>query len=155
MNEKKGTMLNLDAEMVEQAKLLGINMSNVMNVTLKYLLEGSSLQPTRTDLLLVEQDIARVRNELTLRNLEIHGLIARLERLLVEQSQLTSAVRDADKDTALAKVLEKIRSLMVTSVRSEEILERKDLIGELESLLSMTVTYDWLETFKSRVMSNG
>lgn len=154
MNEKKGTMLNLDVSLVEQAKLLGINMSNVMNVTLKYLLEGSSLQPIRTDLMLVEQDIARVNNELSLRSLETQGLSARLEMLLAEQINLSSALVNAEKDTSLAKVLERIRSLMVTNVPLEEILERHDLINELESLLSMKVTYEWLETFKIRVMKN-
>jgi mRNA-degrading endonuclease YafQ of YafQ-DinJ toxin-antitoxin module len=154
LNEKKGTMLNLDVSLVEQAKLLGINMSNVMNVTLKYLLEGSSLQPIRTDLMLVEQDIARVNNELSLRSLETQGLSARLEMLLAEQINLSSALVNAEKDTSLAKVLERIRSLMVTNVPLEEILERHDLINELESLLSMKVTYEWLETFKIRVMKN-
>jgi len=147
-------MLNLDVSLVEQAKLLGINMSNVMNVTLKYLLEGSSLQPIRTDLMLVEQDIARVNNELSLRSLETQGLSARLEMLLAEQINLSSALVNAEKDTSLAKVLERIRSLMVTNVPLEEILERHDLINELESLLSMKVTYEWLETFKIRVMKN-
>ena len=152
VNEKKGTMLSLDVDIVDRAKALGINMSNVTNITLKYLVDGSSLQPIRTDLLLLQQDIARTRNELSLRSLEAQGLAARLEDLLTMEQNLAGMLRAADRDTELARSLEKLRSLIVTNIPLIEIIENKELIDRIEDLLMMEITLEWLGDFQSRVI---
>jgi len=150
---KKGTMLSLDEDLVEQAKSLNINMSNVMNTTLQYLIEGSSLQPVRTDLLLTTQDIKRVRDAIDERVLELEGLKYRLEQLLLLETELSIRLAAADRDTALAKGFEQLRSMIVTRVSNDEIL-KSATVGDMNKLLNMVIDNEWLDSYRGSVMKN-
>jgi antitoxin component of RelBE/YafQ-DinJ toxin-antitoxin module len=153
MNEKKGTMLNLEVDLVEKAKELGINMSNVVNTTLRYLIEGGSLQPIRTDLLLVQQDIKRVNNEMSLRKLELEGLQNRLSELINEEKTLEFGLTQVERDTKIAKILEKLRSSILSGDLPETIITSPEVFT-LGGLLQMEITKEWLMAFKERVMKH-
>ncbi len=84
--------------------------------------------------------------------MEFEGLETRRKALLEEESRLTSALQNADRDTKIAKALERIRSALIIKTPIAEIMAGED-IKSLEPLLG-TITQEWLEEFSRRLATD-
>lgn len=109
--EKKGTMLSLEKDLVETAKRLGLNMSQIMNATLKFVIENGTLQPVYTELFLVECDIERIESEIAKYGELVENLDNRREELVMIKADLEKQVQRALRDTEVAKLYQQLGDL--------------------------------------------
>ena len=109
--ERKGTMLSLKKDLVERAKIQGLNMSQIMNETLNHVLEHGTYQPVRTELFLCDLDIQRIENQILSYKEYLVEMQTQLEELIRDRINIEQMVRKADEDTDIAMLYQRLSDI--------------------------------------------
>lgn len=110
--EKKGTMLSLEVKLVDKAKKLGLNMSQIMNETLRHIIKTGAFQPVHTQLVLVNADIEKIDNEIKTNEELIENLKFRREELVSEATTLDEALGEDTSNTTVAQIYQRINDIV-------------------------------------------
>lgn len=112
--KKKSTMVYLNRENVKQAKLLNLNISQIAGSALEYVLKHSEFQPVYTEIVLLQQDINRVKTDISMKKHEIGELESRLVQLEQRKNILDNQLSISQRDTRIAKLFAQLRDIAAT-----------------------------------------
>jgi len=150
--EKKGTMLSLEITLVDRAKKLGLNMSQIMNETLRHIINTGAFQPVHTQLVLINADIERIDNEIKTYDELLENLKFRREELVTESNQLDGALSEDSTKTTEAQLYQRINDVVKANEFNAAAAwaDTEDLREQLKSH-GVDYTYREFKTLVSRL----
>lgn len=111
MGRKKQTTLNLDIELIKKAKLLGLNMSQIMNETLMYVINTGTFQPLRVEVFLAEVKRGHLVELVASHKIDIKLIDSELIVLDDKIKKLNALLVEADRDTEIAGLFQQLHDL--------------------------------------------
>jgi len=154
VKEKKSTMLYLNQKDVEMAKRLKLNISQIAGSALEYVLKHSELQPVYTEIILLNQDIKRLKMENDVKTNEIKEIGARIIELEQKRKILENQLEISQRDTRIAKLFAELRDISSTyNYNMDKVwIASRDIRGALSK---EGIDYDMgqLDAFVKRIQS--
>ena len=141
---KKQTTLSLEEALVEKAKRLGLNMSQITNEALRFIINTGNYQPLVIELSLVNMKIQQLE---TLRA-DIYQNIKQMDNMLgdlqVQKASITQLIMEAEKDTEMARLFQQLLELCkVHKFKPRAIWDDSEQIRE--GLSRLGVDYGFLD----------
>ena len=152
---KRQTTINIDEVIIEKAKLMGVNMSQVASLALAHVLNTGTFQPLQVELTLVNmriKDLEDLKTSYMTRSKELGVEIARLQSI---KSRILLLIQEAEKDTEIAKLFQELLDIC----KAREFDESKawnDSEDIREKLNAFGIEYDYVSfSLYVRTMERG
>jgi len=101
----------LEEPLVEKAKQLGLNISQIVNETLRFIINTGHYQPLIVELSLIEMKSKQLEDLKANSQQNIKQLDKLIDQLRVQKSLITRLVSESEKDGEIAKLYQKLIEL--------------------------------------------
>jgi len=134
----------LEEHLVEKAKQLGLNISQIVNETLRFIINTGHYQPLIVELSLVEMKSKQLEELKVNAQQNIKQIDKLIDELRMQKSSILELITESEKDGEIAKLYQKLMELCKVHQYDPK-LAWEDSIAIRDKLTELGIDYGYLD----------